>query len=179
MVEVKREAKEKHVYSFEIIVEEERVREALKDVYRDFAHRVNIPGFRRGKAPRGILQAYVGKEAILEALAHTIVPQEMEEVLKKENIEVIGEPDVEVIQVDEEKPLVFRVQVMESPVVTLPNPEDLEVRKYRLEVRESDVEKELERLRASRSTWEDKKPESEAMVGDLVKFTVESRDYTV
>lgn len=179
MVEVKKEEKEKHVYHLEITVEEERVREVLKEVYRDFAHRVNIPGFRKGKAPRGILQAYVGKGAILEALARALVPQVTEEVLRKENIDVIGEPDIEVVQVDEEKPLIFRLQVMESPAVALPDPEGLEVRKYRLEVRESDVERELERLRTSRGTWEDKKPESEAVVGDLVKFTVESRDYTV
>ncbi|MEN3186276.1 MAG: trigger factor [Atribacterota bacterium] len=179
MVEVKREEKERHVYHLEITVEEERVKEALKEVYRDFAHRVNIPGFRKGKAPRGILQAYVGKGAILEALARVLIPQVMEEVLRKENIDVIGEPEIEVVQVDEEKPLVFRLQVMESPAVTLPDPKELEVRKYRLEVRESDVERELERLRNSRGSWEDKEPESEAVVGDLVKFTVESRDYTV
>ncbi|MGC8778330.1 MAG: trigger factor [Candidatus Caldatribacteriaceae bacterium] len=179
MVEVKKEEKEKHVYNLEITVEEERVKEALKEVYRDLSYRVNIPGFRKGKAPRGILQAYVGKGAVLEALAEALIPRVTREVLRAQGIEVIGEPEMEIIEIDEEKPLVFRLQVMENPVVTLPDPQDLEVRKYHLEVRESDVERELERLRTSKGTWEDKGPESAATAGDLVKFTVENRSYTV
>lgn len=179
MVEVKKEEKEKHVYLLEVTVDEVRVREALQEIYRDFSYRVNIPGFRKGKAPRNILRAYVGKNAVLDALAQTLIPKITREVLEKENIEVIGEPEMEVIQIDEEKPLVFRFQVMENPKVEIPNPEDLEVRKYRLEVRESDVERELERLRNSKGKWEEKQPESVASVGDLVKFTVDERDYTV
>jgi trigger factor len=179
MVEVKKEEKEKHVYNLEITVEVERVREALKEVYRDLSYRVNVPGFRKGKAPRGILQAYVGKAAILEALAQTLIPKVTREVLEQERIDIIGEPEMEIVTIDEEAPLIFRLQVMESPAVSIPNPEDLEVRKYHIEVRESDVENELERLRASKSTWEEKGPESVVLAGDFVKFTVGNENYTV
>ncbi|MGQ9472446.1 MAG: trigger factor [Candidatus Caldatribacteriaceae bacterium] len=179
MVEVKKEEKEKHVYSLEVTVDEVRVQEALQEIYRDFSFRVNIPGFRKGKAPRNILRAYVGKGVILDALAQSLIPKITREVLERENIEVIGEPEMEVLQIDEEKPLIFRLQVMENPEVEIPDPENLEVRKYKLEVRESDVEKELERLRNSKGKWEDKQPESAVSVGDLVKFKVEDRDYTV
>ena len=179
MVEVKKEEKEKHVVEMEITVEKERVNEALDKVYRELSHRMTVPGFRKGKAPRGILRSFAGEDFILETMTQDLIPQVVQEVLAQENLKVIGEPDLEIVQAKENEPLVFRLKVIEEPEVKLADPQELEVKKYRLEVRESDVEKEVERLIDSRSTWKDKGEEEPAREGDLVKIRIEDKDYAV
>jgi len=179
MVEVKKEEKEKHVIEMEITVEKERVNEALDKVYRELSHRMTVPGFRKGKAPRGILRSFAGESFILETMTQDLIPQVVQEVLVQENLKVIGEPDLEIVQAKENEPLVFRLKVIEEPEVKLADPQELEVKKYRLEVRESDVEKEVERLIDSRSTWKDKGEEEPAREGDLVKIRIEDKDYAV
>ncbi len=179
MVEVKKEEKEKHVIEMEITVEKERVNEALDKVYRELSHRMTVPGFRKGKAPRAILRGFAGEDTILETMTQDLIPQIVQEVLTQENLKVVGEPDLEIIQAKEDESLIFRIRVIEEPEVELANPQELEVRKYRLEIRDSDVEKEVERIIDSRSTWKDKGEDEPAREGDLVKIKIEDEDYAV
>ncbi len=179
MVEVKKEEKEKHVVEMEITVEKERVNEALDKVYRELSYRMAVPGFRKGKAPRGILRSFAGEDFILETMTQDLIPQVVQEVLTQESLRVIGEPDLEIVHAEEDEPLVLRLQVIEEPEVKLADPGELEVRKYRLEIRESDVEKEVEKLIDSRSTWKDKGEGEPAREGDLVMLKIEDEDYAV
>lgn len=179
MVEVKKEEKEKHVIEMEITVEKERVNEVLDKVYRELSHRMTVPGFRKGKAPRAILRGFAGEDAILETMTQDLIPQVVKEVLTQENLKAIGEPDLEIIQAKEDEPLIFRIRVIEEPEVELANPQELEVRKYRLEIRNSDVEKEVERIIDSHSTWKDKGEDEPAREGDLVEVKIEDEDYAV
>lgn len=179
MVEVKKEEKEKHVVEMEITVEKERVNEALDKVYRELSYRMTVPGFRKGKAPRGILRSFAGEDFILETMTQDLIPQVVQEVLTQESIRVIGEPDLEIVHAEEDEPLVLRLQVIEEPEVKLADPGELEVRKYRLEIRESDVEKEVEKLIDSRSTWKDKGEGEPVREGDLVMLKIEDEDYAV
>ncbi len=178
-MEVKKEEKEKHVIEMEITVEKERVNEALDKVYRELSHRMTVPGFRKGKAPRAILRGFAGEDTILETMTQDLIPQIVQEVLTQENLKVVGEPDLEIIQAKEDESLIFRIRVIEEPEVELANPQELEVRKYRLEIRDSDVEKEVERIIDSRSTWKDKGEDEPAREGDLVKIKIEDEDYAV
>jgi len=178
-VEVKKEEKEKHVIEMEITVEKERVNEALDKVYRELSHRMTVPGFRKGKAPRAILRGFAGEDTVLETMTQDLIPQIVQEVLTQENLKVVGEPDLEIIQAKEDESLIFRIRVIEEPEVELANPQELEVRKYRLEIRDSDVEKEVERIIDSRSTWKDKGEDEPAREGDLVKIKIEDEDYAV
>lgn len=178
MVEVvKREEKEKHVFELEIEVTKERVDQVLEGVYRDFNQRVTIPGFRKGRVPRAILRARLGKETFLDELVHRLVPEIAKEVLEKEGIDIVGEPDVEILHVEEGEPLRFRLKVVESPEVVLVHPEELEVRKYHLEVRESDVDAYIEELRNRFGEWKDK--EGPVEVGNMVTVAIGNERYTV
>lgn len=174
---VKREEKEKHVFELEIEVAKERVDEVLESVYRDFNRSVTIPGFRKGSVPKAILRARLGKEAFLDELVRRLVPEAAQEVLKKEGIRVVGEPDVEVLAVEEGEPLRFRLTVVENPEVILASPEDLEVRKYRLEVRESDVDAYIEQLRHRVGEW--REHEGPIETGDVVTVAVKDKRFTV
>lgn len=178
MVEVvRKEEKEKHVFEFEIEVPREHVNEVLEDVYRDFNRSVSIPGFRKGLVPKPILRARLGKEAFLDELVRRLVPEATREILEREGIDVVREPDVEVLHVEEGEPLRFRLMVVESPEVVLARPEGLRVRKYRLEVRESDVDAYLEELRRRAGEW--KESEGPAETGDMVTVEVGGKHLTV
>lgn len=174
---VRKEEKERHVFELEVEVAKERVDEVLEGVYRDFNRSVTIPGFRKGLVPRAILRARLGKEAFLDELVRRLVPEAAQEALKQEGIRVVGEPDVEVLSVEEGEPLRFRLTVVEPPEVVLASPEEVEVRKYRLEVRESDVDAYIEELRYRAGEWREVEGPVEA--GDMVTVTVGEKSFTV
>lgn len=178
MVEVvKREEKEKHVLELEIEVAKDRVDAVLESVYRDFNRSITIPGFRKGLVPKAILRARLGKETLLDELVRRLVPEVAQEVLEKEGIHVVGEPDVEVLSVEEGEPLRFRLTVVENPEVILVTPEELKVRKYRLNVRESDVDAYIEELRYRAGEW--KESEGPVETGDVVTVTLGDKNFTV
>lgn len=177
MLEVKKQEKEKHLIELEVTVDTEKVNEELKAVYAELNRKISIPGFRKGRVPRSILKSRVGKEAILDYLAQRLVPWSLQEALKRESVEFIGEPEVEIVQIEEDQPAVFRFTLIEKPQVTLPDPESIEVKRYKIEIREQDIERELQRLRESRGKWVEK--EEPVQAGDLVTFKVGENSYSV
>ncbi|MCS7241676.1 trigger factor [Candidatus Caldatribacterium sp.] len=178
MVEVvRKEEKERHVFEFEIEVAKDRVDAVLEDVYRDFNRSISVPGFRRGLVPKAVLRARLGKEAFLDELVRRLVPKAAQEVLEREGIRVVSEPDVEVLSVEEGEPLRFRLTVVENPEVVLASPENLEVRKYRLKVREDDIDAYIEQLRHRFGEW--KESEGPVAVGDIVTVTLKDKHFTV
>ncbi|MCX6089389.1 MAG: trigger factor [Candidatus Atribacteria bacterium] len=178
MVEFKKEEKEKHVFQYEITIGEEAVQQAVEKILQEVNRRTVVPGFRKGHAPRAILRAHVSKEYLNETLTKDLVPEAFKEVIGKEKLQVIGEPDLMLVQVEEGKPLIFQATVIEQPTVTLAHPEELEIRKYRVEVRELDVEKEIDGLRSSKGTWNEKENKI-VEEGDLVKVKVEDEEFAV
>lgn len=177
MLEIKKQEKEKHLIDLEVTVDTGKVNEELKAVYAELNRKMSIPGFRKGKAPRSILKSRVGKEAILDYLAQRLVPWALQEALNRESVEFIGEPEVEIMQIEEDQPAVFRFTLIEKPQVTLPDPESIEVKRYKIEIREQDIERELQRLRESRGKWVEK--EEPVQAGDLVTFKVGENSYSV
>lgn len=177
MMELKREEKEKHVLEFEVEIEKERVDEVLEEVYRDFNRRIAVPGFRKGRTPRAILRARLGKEVIIDELVHRLIPKVVTEVLEKENMEIVDEPNVEVLHVEEGEPLRFRFRVVENPSVVLARPEEIEVHRYRLEIRESDVDESVEDFRRRLGEWKEK--EGPIKPGDMVVVEVEGKRFSL
>ena len=115
MVHFKKEEKEKHLIEYEVTVEEEKVREAMENIYREASRRISVPGFRKGRAPRNILKAHLNQNYIQNELPRRLVPEALQQVLKDENITLFGEPDIEVVKVSEDQPLVFKALVLEKP----------------------------------------------------------------
>jgi len=102
MVQFKKEQKEKHMIEYEITIDGEKVRERLEDIYRKASQRVVIPGFRKGKAPRNILKTHLSKEFIHDELVQNLVPEALQQVVKEENLRILGEPDIELVNVSED-----------------------------------------------------------------------------
>jgi len=137
----------KNTVVLEIEVEPERFKEAVDKKYRELVKKVNIPGFRRGKAPRVIFERYYGKEVLLNEAVEALIPEAYLDALKQTGVEPIAAPDVEITQVEEGKPVIFKATVEVKPEVSLGTYKGLEVEKPPVEVTNEDVDQEIERLR--------------------------------
>lgn len=141
---------------------------AINDAVKRIAGHVNIPGFRRGKAPRRIVEQQVGKEAILDEAYEKMGPNYFEEALKQENIEMATYPSFERVTVEEGKPLVFKAIVTPKPEVTLGEYKGLKIERKVEEVTDESVNEHIERMRDRRANMVEAAPDAIAENGDLV-----------
>jgi trigger factor len=142
----KSEKIEKNTMSLEIEVEQEEVAKAMQQAYKKLVKKVNIPGFRKGKAPQSVLENFVGKGALLEEAAEIMITPNYAAAVQETGIEPIDRPNVEVLQLDDNKPFTFKVKVDVKPEVELGEYKGIKVEKPNYPVTEEDVNKELEKL---------------------------------
>lgn len=108
------------------------------------ARRVTLPGFRKGKAPSSLVEQHVGKEAIIQEALEHLIPEAYEEALKNESLAAVGEPKIELVQIN---PVVFKAIVPLKPNVTPGNYRDIRMAIEKKEVTEDDVNQVIEQLR--------------------------------
>ncbi|BAF58984.1 MAG: trigger factor [Pelotomaculum sp.] len=137
---------EKNTVLLEIEVDAEQLSQAMERAYRKLVKSVSVPGFRRGKTPRPIFERYVGKSALYEEAMDYLVPVAYFKAVEDTGIEPIEKPKVEVVQVEEGKPVLFKATVQVKPEVKLGQYKELELTRPSTEVSGEDVEKELVRL---------------------------------
>lgn len=137
---------EKNTVLLEVEVDADQFAKAVEKAYRRLVKRVNIPGFRPGKAPRVILERHVGKQALLEEAVEIIVPEAYYQAVKDTGIEPVSQPQLELVQVEEGKPVVFKARVVVKPEVELGQYKGLEVTRPKVEVTPEDVDRELKKL---------------------------------
>jgi len=152
-----------------IEMEPAEVEESLVESYRHLAKRTNIPGFRKGKAPRAIVERYLGKETVLEDALNHLLPQAYEKAIKEHEIEAIAQPHIEITQTD---PVIFKATVPLAPTVKLDDYHNIQVTTETVEVTEDDIHQVIEQLRHQHATWEP--VERSVEFGDSVVLDVES-----
>lgn len=113
------ESIEKNQASIHVEVEEEKVAEALDQAYRKVVKRVIIPGFRKGRTPRTILEARLGKEVLYEEALEILLTEAYEEAVQETAIEPINKPEIDIVQMEEGKPFIFDAKVEVLPEVDL------------------------------------------------------------
>lgn len=138
---------EKNQVTLEIEVEAEKVDRALDRAYRKLAQRINIPGFRKGKAPRWIVENYVGKPAMVQEAVDELVPEAYADAVKEQKLEPIDTPKLEIVQAEVGQPLIFKASVEVKPEVKLGQYTDLVVKKALVDVSDQEVDARLEALR--------------------------------
>lgn len=153
-----------------IEMEPAEVEKSLAEAYRRLVKRTNIPGFRKGKAPREVLERYLGKESFMEDALNHLVPQAYEQALKEQQIEAIAHPHIELIQTD---PVIFKATVPLMPVVKLGDYHHIQVAPEPVEVTDDQVDAVIERLRHQNATWEP--VDRAADFGDLLVLDIESQ----
>ncbi|AQS59977.1 trigger factor [Desulforamulus ferrireducens] len=137
---------EKNTVLLEVEVEQEMLDKALDKAYRKIVKQVNIPGFRKGKAPRAMVERYVGKETLFGEAAEMIVPEAYLQALKETETEPIDQPKIDIVQGEAGKPLIFKATVEVKPEVTLGEYKGVEVTRPTTEITDEEVQQELERL---------------------------------
>lgn len=137
---------EKNTVLLEIELDAEQFSQAVEKAYRKLVKKVNIPGFRKGKAPRPVFERFVGKEALYEDAMESLVPEAYLDAVKETGIEPIERPRMEIVQAEEGKPVVLKAKVQVKPEVVLGAYKGLEAVKREVEINPADIVKELERL---------------------------------
>jgi len=150
-------------------MEPDEVEESLERSYYRLAKKTNIPGFRRGKAPRTILERYIGKESLLEDALNSLLPEAYEKALKEQNIEAFAQPHIEIAQTE---PVIFKVAVPLTPTIKLGDYHHIQVAPEPVELTEDDVSAAIEQLRHQHATWEP--VERPVAFNDLVVLDVDS-----
>nr|WP_092068847.1 trigger factor [Dendrosporobacter quercicolus]NSL47248.1 trigger factor [Dendrosporobacter quercicolus DSM 1736]SDL82168.1 trigger factor [Dendrosporobacter quercicolus] len=135
-----------HKVVLEMEVPQVEVAKALEKAYTRLANKVNIPGFRKGKAPRNILEMRLGKQALLDEAFDILAPTAYNKALADENIEPVGRPEIEVIKLEENHPLVFKATVVAKPEIELGQYKGLKVEKAAVEVTEDQIKAQLDGL---------------------------------
>jgi trigger factor len=120
---------------------------AINAVYRRWAGQLRIPGFRKGKVPRQLIDARVGPEAVREEAVRDALPDFYRDALEAESLEAIAPPEIEVVNLDAGSPLVFEATVDIRPEVEVPELASIEVQAPSSEVTDEDVREQLDRLR--------------------------------
>ena len=134
---------------FEIEVPQAEVAKAVDKAYRKLAGKVNIPGFRKGKTPRNILERHIGKEAILDEAFEILASPAYGIALEENNIEAVSRPEIDVVTLAEDKDLVFKVTVVAKPEITLGQYKGLTVTETAVEVTEEEINSQIETMRQS------------------------------
>ena len=128
----------------EIEVEPERLERSLDRAYRQLAQKTEVPGFRKGKAPRQMLERYVGRDAVMQEALGLLIPEAYNQAIEEENIEAIDYPNIEVVQ---QEPLIFKATVAVRPSVDLGNYREMRVEREPVTVGEEQVNEKIEELR--------------------------------
>ena len=143
------EETDKHIVKLTVEVESERVGKDLDRAYRKVAQQVRIPGFRKGKVPRQIIDAQIGREAVLGEFLEDAVPEYYREALRENELAPIAQPDIDLEHVEEGSPLVFTATVEVRPRLKLEERDykGLEVAKPSTAVSEHEVDELQDSLR--------------------------------
>ena len=169
-VAVRTEPKSRAV--LEIEVPEDVVARAMDRAYAALVRQVNVPGFRRGKAPRAILERHIGTEAIREEALRRLVPEQYSEAVTQSGISPIASPSVDIQDGEDGKGLRLTATVDVYPEVTVPDYRALHVDREANAVGDADVDRALDDLRARQGRLV---PVAEpAQRGDFVLLTIVS-----
>src|SRR5215210_3792765 len=138
---------EQHTVKLTIEVDPEEFAKDLDKAYRSIANQVKIPGFRKGKVPRRILDAQVGQDVVMEEFLSSAVPAYFREAVREEDLAPIAEPEIDLEQAEDGKPLIFTATVEVRPRLELTDYRGVRIDKPDTSVTEQEVDDWVERLR--------------------------------
>ncbi|CKI19487.1 trigger factor [Mycolicibacterium smegmatis] len=136
--------------------------------FKELAKQVRLPGFRPGKAPRKLLEARIGRGAVLEQVVNDALPSRYSEAVSTSDLKPLGQPEIEITKLEDNEELVFTAEVDIRPEITLPELESLKITVDPIEVTDEEVDAELQSLRARFGTL--KGVERGVQEGDFVSI---------
>ena len=153
---VKMEKLEKNIVKLEITVEAKRFNEALKKSCTKNSRTMNIPGFRKGKAPMTIIKKMYGEGVFFEDAINFCCDDTYPEALKEHDINPLDYPQIDIIQIGEGKEFIYSASVSVVPEVTLGEYKGLEAKKTEYNVTEDEIENQLKGMQEKNARVEEK-----------------------
>ena len=143
--------KETNIVQLRVEVPQEQVAKALDKAYLKVRKEFSLPGFRKGRVPRNILEKRFGIEVFYEEAANIMLQETYPQALKEQELEPVDHPQVDIEQIHQEKSFIYIAVVTVLPQMRLGQYKDLGIAREKVDVSDEDVAKELERLRNSQA----------------------------
>ena len=137
---------EKNMVKLVIEATAEEFEAGLNTAYNKSKSKINVPGFRKGKAPRKIIEQLYGQEVFFEDAANAIIPDAYAKACIESELDIVSQPKISVTQLEKGKPFVFEAEVAVRPEVELGNYKGVEVSKIDTEATDADVEEEIKKV---------------------------------
>ena len=136
---------EKNMAKLTIEVSAEDLDKAMEKAYQKQKSRISLPGFRKGKAPRKMIESMYGKGVFMEDAVNSLVPQEYSKAIADCDLEIVSQPEINVTQMEPGKALIFTADVATKPEVTLGDYKGVEVPKTEIAVTDEEVDAEVKK----------------------------------
>ncbi len=143
----KLEKKDKNLVELQFTIPAERFEEGLEKAYRRNRQRFTIPGFRKGKAPMGLVIRYYGEGVLYDDAIQAVVPEALAAAIEEHHLEPVAQPAIDIVSIGRGKDLEIKAEVTLKPEVKLGDYRGVEAIKPAVEVTEEQVDRELERVR--------------------------------
>ncbi len=169
---IKAEKKEHNIYELEIKIEADVFAAAVSAVAKRELKKYNIPGFRKGKAPRSVVEKMYGKGIFYEDAINDLIPEAYENAVKEAAIEPVGRPDFDISSLDENDGVVLAVKVAVKPDVEIADYLGIAVERTVVEATDAEVDEELEIAR-NRNSREIEITDRAAQLGDVTNIDYE------
>ncbi|WP_373219287.1 trigger factor [Ruminococcus sp. 5_1_39BFAA] len=139
------EKMEKNMAKLTIEVSAEDLDKAMERAYQKQKSKITLPGFRKGKAPRKMIERMYGKGVFMEDAVNALVPEHYSKALDECDLEIVSQPDINVTQMEPGKALIFTAEVAVKPEVTLGEYKGVEVPKAEITVTDEEVDAEVKK----------------------------------
>lgn len=136
-----------------ITVDQEAYADAMHKAYLKVRNQVNIPGFRKGKAPRQIIESFYSEAIFYDEAVNIAIPTAYDKAVEEQGLFTVDRPDIDVVDIGKDKGIVFTAEVTLKPEVALGQYKGLGVEKIAYPVSEEDVEAELNRALERVARW--------------------------
>ncbi len=137
----------------EITVSGDQFEEGIQKAYQKLRGKFNIPGFRKGKAPRGIIENFYGPQVFYEDALDEIIPEAYRAAVEENKLDVVSRPEYDVLSIDKKDGVVMTAEVFVKPEVKLGKYEGLKVKKPVEKIAAKDVDAEIEKTREQNARW--------------------------
>lgn len=142
---------EKNMVKLTIEAAAEEFDAAIQKAYLKNKGKMNVQGFRKGKAPRAIIEKLYGPSVFYEDAANIVIPDAYEKAAEESGLDIVSRPEIDVVQIEKGKPFIFTAEVAVKPEVTLGDYKGIEVEKTAIEVTEEEITAEIDKVRDQNS----------------------------
>ena len=137
---------EKNMVKLTIEVDAEEFAKGMEAAYEKNKNKISVPGFRKGKVPKQMIEKMYGAGIFYEDAANAIIPKEYQRAAVESGLDIVSQPEIDVTQIEEGKNFIFTATVAVRPEVTLGTYKGVEIAKVSTEVTDEDLEAEIKKV---------------------------------